>query len=242
MTLTASALITRVLTILMDGGAVRWTVPEINDCLNNALNDLAIHRPAAFSDTAVIALAQGTYQELPAGYSQMLRVVRNITSAAGVTPRVSGPIVSPIKRQTLDAQMPSWHDTNSVPFSATVSHVCFDELSPKTFYVFPGNDGTGQLEAVLAADPPVVPQGSNAQDATTYTTTIPLSTIYQGPMIDAMLYYAYAKDMQLAGAAQRAVGHYNKFLAALGVRTQISMTETPNTQGMSAVPNSNQGQ
>lgn len=218
--------------ILSDGGNVRWTVTELNDCLNDTMQEIALHRPSAFSETRVIELAEGTYQDIPADFSQLLRAVRNITSAVDAVPRVSGSIVTPIEREILDSQMPNWHTAASVPFDPVVTHIIFEELAPRSFYVFPGNDGTGKIEVVGAVEPAELPVGSNAQDIETYTAEIPLSTVYRSVLIDGVLYYAYSKDMNMPGSAQRAVAHYQKFLAALGVRTGLTNTQNPNTTEM----------
>ncbi|KEP68813.1 hypothetical protein DL1_08480 [Thioclava dalianensis] len=218
--------------ILSDAGNVRWTVTELNDCLNDTMQEIALHRPSAFAETRVIPLAEGTYQEIPEDFSLLLRAVRNITSDVDAKPRVSGPIVTPIEREILDSQMANWHDTNSVPFNQVVTHIVFEELAPRSFYVFPGNDGTGKMEVLGAVEPEKLPVGSNALDIETYDATIPLSTVYQSVLIDGVLYYAYSKDMNMAGSAQRAVAHYQKFLGALGVRTGLTNTQNPNTTEM----------
>lgn len=230
-TIIATDVLHRVRNILQDAGNVRWTLPELADALNDGLLEICLLKPAACAKTIVIDMAQGTYQELAGEHSQLMRVIRNITSADGVTPRVGGPVITPIERQILDQQIPGWHDTSVMPFSPIVRHVMTDEFDPRSFYVYPGNDGTGRVEAAVAVLPVKVAQPADPNDIAQYTDVIDISPVYQSVLIDYMLYRAFSKDMQMANAANRAVAHYQNFNNALGVRRQIEAVANPDTTG-----------
>jgi len=227
--LVAKDVLKRVRTILQDAGNVRWTLSELVDGLNDGLLEICFIKPSAMSQTTVLLMDEGTYQSLDPAHTQLLRVTRNITSAVGVTPRVSGPVITPIEREILDQQIEGWHDTAIVPFSATVRHVITDNLSPREFYVFPGNDGTGAIEAVVAVEPSKIQTPNDPLDIDQYTSEIDISPVYQSVLIDYMLYRAFSKDMQMAGSAQRAMAHYQNFNNALGARRQIEGLANPDT-------------
>lgn len=230
MALTAQDVLSRARTVLQDAGSTRWLLPELLDWINDGLRSVALYKPTAISETKVLELDEGTYQELAPG-QQLLRARRNITSAAGATPRVGGPVITPIAREILDAQNPNWHDNNSVPFSATVRHIMSDVMDPRVFYVFPGNDGTGKIEATVSKEPAglEIASGADANDIASYTMELPISPIYLDPLLDFVLYRAFSKDMQLAGSAQRSVAHYQNFMNALNLRQEVEKQANVNT-------------
>lgn len=229
--LVAKDVLKRVRTILQDAGSVHWTLQELTDALNDGLLEICLLKPSACAKTIVLDLDEGTYQKLEVGHSQLMRVTRNITSADGVEPRVGGPVITPIERQILDQQIPGWHDTSVMPFSAIVRHVMTDEFDPRSFYVYPGNNGTGRIEAAVAVAPTKVSEPADPNDIDQYTDEIDISPVYQSVLIDYMLYRAFSKDMQMANSANRAVAHYQNFNNALGARRQIEGVANPDTTG-----------
>lgn len=228
MPIVAKDVLHRARAILQDAGSVRWMLPELCNWLDDALREIAFYKPSALSETVIMQLVSGTYQELPEG-QQILRVHRNITSLIDATPRVSGPAITPIVREVLDAQMPNWHDTTFMPFSETVRHVISDLMNPRAFYVFPGNDGTGKIEITVSVQPEPLTRPSDVNDIEQYTAAIPINPIYMGPLVDFVLYRAFSKDMQFAGAAERAVAHYTNFQNSLNLRQQIEAMSNVNT-------------
>lgn len=226
--LVASDVLQRARTILQDAGSTRWLLTELCDWLNDAMLDICFHKPDACSSTDILDLEEGTLQTLPDGVSQLLRVTRNITAAG--PPRVAGKVIKPIVRDILDNQIPGWHDTSVVPFSAVVTHVCFDSMDKEHYYVFPGNTGTGQIEAVVAKEPTKVTKPNPTENIEGYTDALDIDPIYQGVIIDFILHRAFSKDMQLAGAINRADMHYQRYASALGLRTQIEAMANVNTQ------------
>ena len=219
----------RVTRALQDPDAERWSLEEHLDAINDALLDICFYKPSACSETVILEMAEGTLQTLGEGQSQLIRVTRNITSAeVDEPPVVGGVAVTSIERDSLDRQMPDWHDPNVVPQSATVLHVMTDPMSPDTFYVYPGNDGNGRIEAVVAVEPDEIETPASPDTLSSYDgLEVPLGRVFKSAIIDYVLYRAYAKDMQFAGAAQRAVAHFQNFNSALGVRRQLEAVANP---------------
>lgn len=227
--LVAKDLLNDAQTLLQDTGAKRWSLVGLTRALNDGLLEICMIKPSACAETVVLDLVEGTLQSLEEGQSQFLRVVRNITSAAGVTPVVGGRIISVIEQAALDTQIPNWHDTNVVPFGKTVAHIVFDELNPRSFYVYPGNDGTGRIEAMLAVEPSMVSLPADPTDVDNYTDEIDISPVYKSALLDFMLYRSYAMDMQVAGGAQRASMYLQSFNQKLGLRAQSEAVANPET-------------
>lgn len=214
MAFTAAKVMARASTILQDAGAVRWTAPEMCDWLNEAQRAIVLAKPNAISGSVTLDLVSGTKQAVPVAYTVLSRVVRNI-GAGGKAIRTMA------RREILDAQIPGWHDSDTLPFSADVQYVWQDQMSPREFYVVPGNDGNGQVEAIVGKNATDVPQpaGAAALDPENYTTASEFEDIYQGILLDFLLFRAFSKDGEAPDAAARAQGHLTlatNALAALG--------------------------
>lgn len=228
MSFTAKDVLWAARTALQDAKNTKWTLEELRVYLNDGLKDIAFNKPTACSESVELGLSEGTYQELADG-SQMLRVIRNITSDAGTTPRTAGSIITPIDREVLDTQLPGWHDTTIVPFSATVTHVISDEMNPRVFYVYPGNDGTGLIEAIVSTVPAEVVAPANPLDIESYTAVVDVPDLYENVLRDYVLFRAYQKDSGLPGAAERSVFYQQSYMQALGMRQQIESMANVNT-------------
>ena len=105
-------------------------------------------------------------------------------------------------------------------------------MSTREFYVVPGNAGTGNVEAIVGIIPTPVPApaGALALDIDNYTATVPLDDIYQGILLDLVLFRAFSKDSAAPDAAGRAQGHLalaNQAIQALGgAQSLLSMGNT----------------
>ncbi|WP_104019126.1 phage adaptor protein [Roseovarius nitratireducens] len=228
--LIAKDVLERAQTLLQDPNGTHWPLPELASALNDALLEICLTKPSACAETVVLSLQEGTWQTLDAGQTQLLRVVRNITSGAGDAVRTSNLAITPIERDALDNQIPDWHDATRHPASATVLHVMTDPMNPTDFYVYPANDGNGQIEAMVAVEPTSVSiPGVGPDVLTNYTDEVDISPIYKSALIDYILYQSHAKDMQMAGASQRAMAHYQSFLSKLGVRRKVEAVATPDS-------------
>lgn len=226
----ASELFDRATRIMLDETSVRWPLPEMCLWLNDAQREVVLQKPNALSKTVVMALEQGTYQVLPGDYLKLLRVVRNIS---GETPyRQGGRSVRIVSREILDTQSPEWHNAAYTPQKREVKHVCFDEQDQRSFYVYPGNDGTGSVELVVSIQPKPVQALGDENELDSYRVPLELDDIYTSALLDFMLYRAYSKDAQFAGSAERAVLHYQQFANSLGMKVQLDVQLTPNAPAM----------
>lgn len=224
----ASEIMTRASRILLDEEYTRWTMPELADWLTDALREVALQVPVATSRNVVIDLVEGTYQRLPASCQQVLRVVRNVDIDGDN--RVGKGVITIVDRRALDSQDPNWHDGQYVRFKPYARHFIFDETDPLTFYVWPGNDGTGHVEAVVSVIPAkvVADAGKDPDDIASYGMTLDILDVYANLILDYTLYRAYCKDAQNAGAASRAALFYQQFANALGIKANAELVNSPN--------------
>jgi hypothetical protein len=209
--------------VLQDAGAVRWTAPELRLWLNDGLREIAIRKPNATSASVEIALAKGTYQKLPAGYQALVRITRNLdTLDDSVDKRGGGRAITKIHREVMDAQIPGWQDSSVLPYSKQVMHYIEEIIDRRSYYVVPGNDGTGTVEAIVSRVPAEIPEPATAiLDVDSYDTVVEIADEYRNSLVDYSLYRAFSKDMNIAGGAQRSQMHYQQFADALGIKVQM---------------------
>lgn len=226
MAFTAKDVLKRVRVTLNDAASVRWTLPEMLDYLNDGLREIALQKPSATSVTATITLEPGTKQSIPATYHALIQVIRNTTGDVSPVP---GKAVTPIARETIDTAIPGWHDNDVLPFTKVVTHVLDEIVDQTVFYVIPGNDGTGHVEAILSKIPTQIAAPANPLDIDSYTTNVDIADIYRNALTDYILYRAFSKDTDLATSGQRSAAHLQLFQTALGLKKQAEVTENVNT-------------
>ncbi|HBW09455.1 MAG: hypothetical protein JL55_18890 [Pseudomonas sp. BICA1-14] len=208
-----SGLVRRAQTVLQDATGTRWDAPELLDWFNDGRRELAMVKPHEFSRRATVSLVRGTLQAVPAQAFQLLRVDCNLNASAQRTRAVT-----PVDRRVLEAIHPNWQSPTAFPFAREAKHYAYDLDEPSAFLVFPGNDGQGTVEALIAVLP---------EDATSVDEPIGVKDIYANPLLDYMLYRAFSKDADHARNAERAETHYGYFAASIGASaaTQTARSE-----------------
>jgi hypothetical protein len=200
---------------------VRWPVTELQNWLNDAYREIALARPDVSTTAGTLNCVAGTRQVLTTGFPNALRLIevtRNV--ASGSTKRA----VRLIDRQILDDQRRAWHgETQTI----NVEHYMFDPRLPKEFLVYPPATTEAQLEVVYSQ----VPGAHTLTEAQlvnpTTDTVISIDDNYANAILDYMLYRAYTKDAEYAANAQRAMGHYQAMMAAIGVKTGSDQASQP---------------
>lgn len=247
--MTAASEILRLASVqLQDVEAVRWSVPELADWLNDGIKAVVLAKPNATARTRILRLAPGTLQRytrsLPgtgggdenggedgsadgtrlANALALLDVVRNLKTAL-----VGGRAIKVTNRALLDAADPHWHDAARTKPTREVRQYTFDEENPLEFYVWPPNDGTGIVEVVVSESPaPVRPlPGQQPTSLAAWAVETGLPSIYDPPLLDYVLYRAQLKD-DVGANAGRAMTHYQTFASALGIRVQVEGGLSPN--------------
>lgn len=230
MTINAKDILDRARRVLLDETNVRWPLPELRLWLNDALREIALLKPTAYSDSIIVPLAVGTLQHVPSNCAAIMRVIRNLKSSQS-TPREGAGAVRVVDITMLDASSVNWHDDAKVKYRKTVKNVAFDAADPRAFYVYPGNDGTGIVEAIVSRLPvQIAAPASNVDSLTSYDASLDVQDIYANALVDYILFRAFSKDSQYSGSVQRAAAYYGLFANALGVTVQNDAARNPNTK------------
>lgn len=228
--MTAAELLTRAAVILHDTDHVRWPLSELVDWINDAQRAIVLAKPSANPQTVNLDLIRGTRQSLTdPTHLCLLRLPRNILQ---IDPVRGGRAIRPVTREQLDTSSPYWHDPVEVPYRKEVRQYVFDEANPREFYVYPGNDATGIVEAVVSVLPTaVVPaDDGDANDIASYeSVALGLSEPYAVVILDYVLYRAFSKD-DMPADNSRAQIHYQAFATALGVKIQAEAANSPNSR------------
>lgn len=227
MAVKVSEVLQRAQTLIQDNTGVRWPLPELAGWLNDATREVALHKPSASSQSVMLNLQSGTRQTIPSGALMLLRVIRNLRGSSSDSNRLGGRAVRVVNRDVLDTQHPDWHDETTTSSTAEVRHFVFDESDPTSFYVYPANNGSGRVEALVSQAPP--PVSTNGTTISSYSNVdVPLPDIYVNAVLDYVLYRAYSKDASFAENMERANYHYTAFANSLGLKTSNEALSSAN--------------
>lgn len=232
MAFSAAEIFRSVSTLINDDAGVRWPFPERRRWLNDGLSEIVTLKPSAASRTIVRNLRSGTFQTIPNDAFLLARAIRNLATDDPEN-RVGGPAVKMVSRVDMDAIDPEWHDESVYSRAKVVRNVIYDApTDPNSFYVWPPNNGGGNLELVVARRPTPTPFPTGPSDVLdSYNgMTVDLDDIYRGALTDYVCYRCLSKDAEHAGIGQRAASHYAAMANTLGVKlTNEQKFQAPRT-------------
>lgn len=205
-TVTATTIINRAAILLQDVTNIRWPRTELLDWIHEAQQYIVAVKPGANAVIATKALAAGTLQALPTNGASLIDVPRNLPGRA----------VRVVTREILDAQIPGWHSTTA---TAEVIHYVYDANVPTSFYVYPPNTGTGNIELVYAATPTALANETSA---------ISLNDFFAPAVLNYVMYRAYSKDSDYSSNDANAVAYFKAFEAALSGKQAFEGATNPN--------------
>jgi len=217
-TILASAVIDKASVQLLDVGNTRWSRAELLGWLNDGQRQIVLMSPHTNNKTAVVQLATGTRQTLPADGWKLLDVIRYMGNTSTPKP---GRAIRIISESLLNAYNPNWHNakTSDIP-----QNYIFDPQEQTAFYVYPPNTGCGRVLINYTAVP---------ADLASEESPIEVNDIYQTALLDYILYRANSKDAEYAPGLQLASGYFSTFMASMGIRKDADTENNPN-QGLSA--------
>jgi hypothetical protein len=229
---TGTEIMNRAAVLLNDAEHIRWPASELCEWINEGVRAIVLAKPSASSTTAVLTLQAGTLQNLPTSVGALkpqllLGINRNVDGV--VAPLGGGRMIKRTDRAVLDASDPHWHDRVHTRYRREVRNYCYDELVPLQYYVYPGNDGTGMVEAQLGTLPLPLTAAGDAGVVASYGGQVGLPEPYSVPLLDYVLYRCQMKD-DLDGQAGRSAGHYQQFATALGMKLQVEKAHSPNAR------------
>ncbi len=236
----ASEIMDRAQRLIQDATNVRWPLVELLIWLNDAQREIVLQKPSALSVSRVLTLQAGTWQKLPDDALTLLKIIRNIAAVDDDTgARTGGRAIRIVSRDVLDSQQADWHTSDSTHFSPIVKHYIYDEEDTTSFYVFPGNNGSGKVEALLSISPTriAIDGGDEAEAIESYELPIGLPDIYSNAILDYICYRCYSKDAQYTANMQRAVAHYQQFANSIGIKANAEALNSPNMDsGIKSTP------
>ena len=202
MAITGQDIADRVETLLQDTTNVRWPEDELRQWINDGQREVVAINPSALTETQVQPLNNGTRQELPSDAVQLIDVSRNM---AGGSP---GRAVRLVERKALDEQRPDWHSDSQ---TTEAKHYTHDARDPRRFYVWPPNDGSGEVEVIYSATP---------TDLSDLSEEVALPDIYANALVNYTVFRALSKDAEYTGS-QQAANYYEMFQSLVSHRAQI---------------------
>lgn len=204
-TITGTAIFDKASAITNDLAHVRWISSEALGWINSGQRQTVLFRPDASTSNAAFTLAAGTKQSIPAGHLRLIDVPRN----------GDGRVVRIIDRGELDRLDPDWHTADAAP----TRHYTYDPRDPKHFYVYPPAVADATVELIGSVAP---------VDLAALTDPITLDDIYEGPLIDYLLYRLFSKNGKGADPG-KAQAYLNAMATALGAKVQVDAAAAPNT-------------
>lgn len=224
----ASELMRKAGVILNDADYVRWPLAEMAGWLDEGVKAIITAKPNTAPVYEEMPLVKGTRQQLsddPA-IVRLLDVPRNLDVSR---PGAGGRMIRPTTRANLDTMEPRWHDPAYVPFRREVRQVVFDEMNPLGFFVYPGNDGSGKIEILIAKVPPTLIERHEGDESNIATWALPIGIPdnNETALFEYLLYRCFMKE-ETAASFQRATTHYQVFATTLGIKSQVEKDNGPN--------------
>ena len=222
-TITGTALINTVATLLYDTNNVRWSRAELQGYVNDGQRAMVSVLPSVTSGVSVVALVAGTRQALPADGWMMLEVTRNM-GTDGSTP---GRAVRRADMTVLDESNPDWQ--TDTPDAEAKSYM-YNARDRASFYVHPPSTGTNYVEVIYSIYPT-----EQAEAA-----AIIVDDVYGPALQDYIMWRAYSKSADYANGAQaeQHLVSFQTFLSGNGV----SVAKLSGEMGMrNYEPNQGQG-
>ena len=195
--------------VLQDPGFVRWSKSEMLDWVSEA--QIAIARtPGAYSKVKVVQLVEGTKQTIPADGWSLLTVTRNFSGEDALTP------IRLVTRSLLDACVPDWHMSYRRPL---VENYTYDDRFPREFFVYPPNDGSGEVEMIYMGIP---------AEVTSESQELELDDTFFPALLSYVLFRAFSKESDYAPGAQSATQYFQAYNTELTAALQARGATTPN--------------
>lgn len=204
MPIVASVILDSVAGTLLDRAHRAWPAADLLAYLNEALNATAFVKPDFYVLQASVTLAAGEQQDCPTDTVALIDVPRN----------TGGRVITQVDKGLLDESNRFWPASTQ---EVVVEHFTEDPRNPRRFVVFPPNNGTGTVDLIYGAVPPVL---------TTAADTIPVPTSYQTALEQFVLAKCYAKnskrqDLSKSTAAMQSWGQL------LGLKSNAQITTAP---------------
>ena len=212
-TLLGRAVVTKAQRVLNDLHHVNWPLDELVDWGNCGQNQIVLLRPDASSEYVEMDLVAGVRQPLPDNTVRLLDVVRN----------VGGRAITYCKRADLDANNVDWYTMTG---SVLAKHWSFDDRVPQQWLIYPPQSSSpGRAEIMRSYDP--TPFTLDKVNGATIDSVIGIPNIFEGALIDYIIYRSYSKDATYTVRGGKADMAWNHFMQSLGLQVQVDKMFSP---------------
>lgn len=186
---------------------IRWSKEEIQEYVNDALIQVAMLKPDAFSQLVEMPLKAGAMQELPENVTQLVDIVgtKNQFGCVSGKPSRLDTSASSVARTYFGNANCHQHVARG---DYLVKGYEFDPNNPNVFYVSPPVPA-GQSVSLLIQGV-VIPSGENAK----------VPSKYHNAVIEWALYRAFGKDLESAADNQLSQQHLQHFYSILQLSQQ----------------------
>jgi len=191
---------------LLDRARRTWSRSDLLGWLNEALTATVFLKPDAYPIQGFVTLQPGIAQTLPEGGVALFDISDNL---------VSGRSVTQTDLALLQEENRFWPAATR---EVDIENYAADPRTPRLFYVFPPNDGTGSVRATYGAVPPVL-TGSSGE-------VLPFPDSYQNALKNFVLAEAYAKNSKKQDLAKSAA-YRNDWRTSLGLKAQAQVAVAP---------------
>ncbi len=210
-TVTAGAILDKAAKQLIDVVGVRWSRTELLGWLNDGQRQIVIIEPSATNTVSAVKLAAGSRQAIPADGWMLLGINCNL----GTTGSTPGRAVRIISRELLDNFDPDWRTATA---SAVTKNYMYDVQDQLAYHVYPPSTGTNYLQINYSRQP---------ANITSEAQPIEIFDVYQGPLLDYILYRACSKDAEYAPGLALAQLYAQSFAAAVGAKSDAELKNNP---------------
>ena len=209
MAVSVETVINNVARTLLDTAFRTWSRAEHVANLNEAQRLICgDYKLDAYPKREFVALVAGIAQDLPDDGTALIEITDN---------EASGRSVTQTDLAILQEENRFWPAATQQP---EVENYAADPRTPRKFYVFPPNDGSGSVRITYGAIPPEL-TGSSGEN-------IALSDAYQYPIERIMLSMAFAKN-SVRQDLSKSQTFINEARLALGLKSQGQVAVAPKT-------------
>ena len=209
MAVSVETVINNVARTLLDTAFRTWSRAEHVANLNIAQRLICgDYKLDAYPKRDFVTLVAGIAQDLPADGTALIDITDN---------EVSGRAVTQTNLAILQEENRFWPAATQ---QTEVENYAADPRTPRKFYVFPPNDGSGSVRITYGAIPPEL-TGSSGEN-------IALSDAYQYPIERIMLSLAFAKN-SVRQDLSKSQAFINEARLALGLKSQGQVAVAPKT-------------
>lgn len=199
-------IVNRVIYLINDPDGDAYPRSAIEDFIYEAETVVAIAKPEALNNTAVLTCVDGSRQNIATPFPAAVNFLDancNVASDGSL-----GASVRRVKMRDLDAIRPSWRQAAR---SAAIREFMWDDREPLIVHVNPPASAGAKLQISYSAKPaPYTTVDANTQTA--------VDELYLPMIMDWVLYRMLSKDVEGTPNASKAMMYRKSFYEGMGIR------------------------